>query len=49
MLLPITLSSAAACGLINIWLGMRVGKVRIGEKIYVGDGGSEKLIRRMRA
>ncbi len=49
MLLPITLSSAAAYGLINIWLGMRVGKVRIGEKIYVGDGGSEKLIRRMRA
>ena len=49
MLLPITLTTAAACGLINIWLGARVGRTRIAEKIYIGDGGSETVLRRMRA
>lgn len=49
MFLPITLTIAAAAALLNLWLSIRVGRVRIAEKISVGDGGSENLIRRMRA
>lgn len=49
IILPVTLCLAAACALVNIWLGMRIGKIRHGEGISVGDGGNEALIRRMRA
>ena len=49
MILPITLTVAGAAALINIWLMIRVGQVRTSEKISVGDGGKEKVIRRMRA
>lgn len=49
MPLTITLTIAAAAALLNIWLMMRVGKVRMAEKISVGDGGNENVIRRMRA
>lgn len=49
MLLPTTLSMAAAAAIINIWLSMRIGKLRMSEKIIHGDGGNEALIRRMRA
>lgn len=47
--LPITLGAVAAAALINIWLSIRCGQVRTAEKVSVGDGGSDKLIRRMRA
>ena len=49
VLLPITLVSAGAMALINVWLGYRVGQVRTSEKVSVGDGGNERVIRRMRA
>ena len=49
IILPIALVLAAACALINLWLGIRIGQVRRREKILVGDGASEPLIRRMRA
>lgn len=49
MILPVTLTSCAAAGLINIWLGMRIGKLRGALKVSVGDGGHESLLRRMRA
>lgn len=49
MLLPITLSLAAAAALINFWLAMRCGQVRAKEKISVGTGGNDLLERRMRA
>jgi uncharacterized protein len=49
MILPITLTAAGAAALINIWLAIRCGQVRTKEKISVGDGGSDALIRRMRA
>lgn len=49
MLLPTTLSMAAAAAVINIWLSMRIGKVRMGAKIIHGDGGNDLLMRRMRA
>ena len=49
MILPITLTIAGAAALINIWLMVRVGQVRSSEQVSVGDGGNEKVIRRMRA
>ena len=49
MLLPATLSAAASLALVNIWLSMRIGKVRTTEKISIGDGGHDLLSRRMRA
>lgn len=48
-ILPIALLLAAACTLVNIWLGFRISRVRQREKVWVGDGGSESLIRQMRA
>lgn len=49
IILPISLTMAAAAAIINIWLSVRVGRVRASEKVSVGDGGNERLIRRMRA
>ncbi len=49
ILLPVTLSAAAAAAILNIWLMLRIGAIRNAEKIYVGDEDSEPLIRRMRA
>lgn len=49
MILPISLTAAAAAAFINLWLGIRVGQVRTSEKVSIGDGGNEKVIRRMRA
>ncbi|WP_226018963.1 MAPEG family protein [Novosphingobium sp. FKTRR1] len=49
MILPVTLSSAGAAALLNIWLCIRIGMVRTAKKISVGDGGDEDLVRRMRA
>ncbi len=47
--LPTTLIAAGLAALINFWLAMRVGQVRTKEKVSVGDGGNESVIRRMRA
>ncbi|MHA6333119.1 MAPEG family protein [Qipengyuania sp. CAU 1752] len=49
ILLPVTLASAAAAGILAIWLMIRVGQVRTAHKISIGDGGNEHVIRRMRA
>lgn len=49
MLLQSTLSLSAAAALITIWHMIRIGRVRMSEKIMVGDGGSDALLRRMRA
>lgn len=49
MVLPITLTMAAAAALINLWLMVRVGRVRVSQKVSVGDGGDEMVIKRMRA
>ena len=48
-LLPVTLTAAAAAAILNIWLMIRVGRIRTAEKISIGDQDSEPLIRRMRA
>lgn len=47
--LPVTLVLAAGLMLINIWLSFRVGQVRRAEGVSVGDGGNERVVRRMRA
>jgi uncharacterized protein len=49
IMLPITLLSAAAAALLNIWLGGRVARLRQQFKVSVGDGGHDPLLRRMRA
>ena len=47
--IPVTLATASACVLLNIWLGARIAKLRGQFKVSVGDGGHEPLLRRMRA
>jgi len=49
MILPVTLTAAAAAAILSIWLMVRVGQVRGSQKVSVGDGGNEQVIRRMRA
>ena len=49
MILPITLTIAGAAALLNIWLGMRVGRVRMAHKVATGDGGNPEVVVRMRA
>ena len=49
IILPATLTAAAACAIVNIWLSMRIGRVRTAHKISIGDGGHDLLARRMRA
>jgi uncharacterized membrane protein YecN with MAPEG domain len=49
IILPATLTAAAACAIVNIWLSMRIGRVRQAQKISIGDGGNDLLARRMRA
>lgn len=47
--LPVTLASAAAAGILAIWLMIRVGQVRRAFQVSIGDGGEEAVTRRMRA
>ncbi|BDI61570.1 MAPEG family protein [Qipengyuania nanhaisediminis] len=49
IILPVTLASAAAAAILNVWLSIRVGAVRRALGISVGDGGAVNLQRRMRA
>lgn len=49
MLLPITLTTAAACAVINIWLAMRVVRRRLPGKVMIGDGGDPMIAAGMRA
>lgn len=49
MILPVTLCAAAAAAILAIWLMIRVGQVRGSQKVSVGDGGNDAVIRRMRA
>ena len=47
--MTITLVTAGAAALINLWLAIRTGAVRRASGIDIGDGGHDALIRRMRA
>jgi len=50
IVLPVTLCAAAAAAIINIWLAMRVGRMRVAHKISIGDDGAGgPLTARMRA
>jgi len=49
MILQTTLSLAAAAAVINLWLAIRTGKLRMSNKILHGDGGDPLLLQRMRA
>jgi hypothetical protein len=49
MILPITLKVAGLAAIINLWLAVRCGQARGKEGVSIGDGGSDLLIRRMRA
>ncbi|WP_305096524.1 MAPEG family protein [Croceibacterium aestuarii] len=49
ILLPTTLSAAAAAAVLNFWLSTRVANVRRANRIAHGDGGNAQLGRRMRA
>ncbi|UIJ45692.1 MAPEG family protein [Sphingomonas cannabina] len=49
VILPVALATAAAAALINLWIGVRVGRLRMAEKVMVGDGGNERLLAGMRA
>ena len=49
IILPISLTIAAGAALLNLWLSIRVGRVRTKENVFIGDGGNDLLTRRMRA
>lgn len=49
MLLPITLTLAAASALLNFWLATRCSRIRVDEKVLHGDGGNPLLMKRIRA
>lgn len=48
-LLPITLFEAAAIGTIDLWLGLRIFRMRLRDSVLIGDGGGDLLEGRMRA
>jgi uncharacterized protein len=49
MVLPITLTMAAAAALVHLWLAIRCSMVRIKDKVLIGDGGNATMLARMRA
>ena len=46
--MPVTLVTAALCGLLYFWLSLRVVEVRRSAKVSLGDGGDEQLLQRIR-
>ena len=49
IVLPVTLCAAAAAAIVNIWLSMRVGRMRHKTKVSIGDDAGGPLTARMRA
>jgi uncharacterized protein len=47
--LPITLTTAGAAALINLWLAARILRIRFADRVLYGDGGDARLAARMRA
>lgn len=47
--LTITLTIAGAAALINLWLSVRVSRLRFTQKVSIGDGGQQEVAIRMRA
>lgn len=49
MILPVTLTIAAALAVVNLWLAFRIVPTRMRDNIMVGDAGDDRLSARMRA
>ena len=49
IVLPVTLTAAAAAAIINIWLSIRIGQLRAKHKVSIGDDAGGPLTARMRA
>jgi uncharacterized membrane protein YecN with MAPEG domain len=49
MTLPITLTIAGAAALLNIWLGLRISRLRRLYQVSIGHGGKPLLATRVRA
>jgi uncharacterized membrane protein YecN with MAPEG domain len=49
MILPISLTIAAACGALNLWLALRTSVGRVKGKVMIGDGGDPTMLARTRA
>jgi uncharacterized protein len=49
LFLPATLTAAAAMAVLNLWLGIRIMRLRLATRIAVGDGGDPRIAARMRA
>ena len=49
MMPRVTLILAGCAALLHLWLATRVGQVRRSEGVSIGDGGNERVVRRMRA
>ncbi len=49
MILPVTLTIAAAAAVINLWLAFRIVPTRLKDKVLVGDNDDPRLRSRMRA
>src|SRR5687767_13709499 len=47
-MLPITLATAAICGLIYVFLAFRVVQGRVAWKINLGDGANDEMVCRIR-
>ncbi|WP_380782553.1 MAPEG family protein [Sphingomonas sp. R86520] len=49
MILPVTLTIAAAAAVVNLWLAFRIVPMRLKGNVLIGDDGNQRLQARMRA
>ncbi len=49
MILPVTLTIAAAAAVVNLWLAFRIVPMRLKDNVLIGDDGNQRLQARMRA
>jgi hypothetical protein len=49
VILPVTLTIAAAAAVVNLWLAFRIVPLRLKDKVLIGDDGNQRLQARMRA
>jgi uncharacterized membrane protein YecN with MAPEG domain len=49
VILPVTLTIAAAAAVVNLWLAFRIVPIRLKDKVLLGDNGDALLQGRMRA
>ena len=49
IVLPVTLTAAAAAAILNLWLSIPVGQMHLQKKVSIGDDNGGPLTARMRA